>query len=58
MDGASNVCVETRGFRRKTGLKNGKEAIFEALSGVPRGPNRCKTSSAMDGASFVRIKNR
>ena len=33
MDGASFVCVKNlRVFDRKTGLKNGKEAIFKGLS--------------------------
>ena len=35
MEGASNVCIEPAVFRRKTGHKNGKEAIFEALCRVP-----------------------
>ena len=36
----------SRVFARKPGLKNGKEAIFEALSGVPL-PLHCRGSTAL-----------
>ena len=39
MDGASNVCNSHRQvFDRKLVRKNGREAIFEGLSGVPWDP--------------------
>ena|GEM_PF-2506076 len=40
MEGASIDCIKTRGFSPENPSSNGKEAIFEGLSGVPRVPSR------------------